>query len=61
MRLADKIKSWFGRTPEDPADRAAAKKLQDERETIKTSQLGAGRGPMPSTLPPTPDVIDPDR
>jgi hypothetical protein len=35
--------------------------LEDERATIKTSQLGLGRGPTPSTLPPTPDTIDPDR
>jgi hypothetical protein len=60
MGIADKIKSWFDRTPEDPADIAAARELEDGRKTIKASQGGAS-WPTPSTLPPTPDVIDPDR
>jgi hypothetical protein len=50
----DTIRRWLSR-PADPEAEAEAKRMQLERETIKTSQLGVGGGNMP----PTPDVLDP--
>jgi hypothetical protein len=51
-----KIFSWL-KPGADPEAEAEAERLRTEQETVKTSQLGAGGG----TLPPTPDVLDPDR
>jgi hypothetical protein len=48
----DSFRRWLSR-PADPE--AEARRMQSERETIKTSQLGLGGG----NLPPTPDVLDP--
>ena len=48
------IRRWLAR-PADPEAEAEAKRMQQNRETIKTSQLGVGGGNMP----PTPDVLDP--
>ena len=47
--------SWV-RGPTDPESPAEAQRLREERETVKTSQLGG-----PANVPPTPNVLDPDR
>jgi hypothetical protein len=57
----EKLRSWWRGPAESPGRATERARLEDERETIKTSQLGLGRGPTPSTLPPTPDTIHPDR
>jgi hypothetical protein len=52
--LWNSLRRWLAR-PADPEAEAEARRMQAERETIKTSQLGLGGG----NLPPTPDVLEP--
>ena len=54
MDLWDSFRRRLSR-PADPEAEAEAKRMQLERETIKTSQLGVGG----TNMPPTPDVLDP--
>jgi hypothetical protein len=44
----------------DPEGEAEAKRIRDERDTIRASQASASTGNVGS-LPPTPDVLDPKR
>ena len=56
MNVFQKILSWF-RPESDPEAEAEAARMRAEQETIKTSQLSPQGG---SSLPPTPDVTDPE-
>jgi hypothetical protein len=56
------IARWL-RPVADPEAEAEAQRIRTERETVKTSQIGAGLfgGPGSMNLPPTPDVLDPKK
>jgi hypothetical protein len=58
MRLLQKIRSWFKSAPADPEAVAEAKQLEQDKITVRLSQTG--RQPY-AGIPPTPDVLDPDR
>ena len=58
MGLLQKIRSWFRPAPADPEAVAEAKQLGQDKITVRLSQTG--RQPY-AGIPPTPDVLDPDR
>jgi hypothetical protein len=62
--VLDAIRRLFRSSPPHPAAVAEGKRLAYQRETIRISQAGLRQQPggIPSipTLPPTPDVLDPD-
>jgi hypothetical protein len=59
--IVAKVMGWIRGPSETPEHRAERQRIEYDKATIRTSQGGSGRGPGPSTLPPTPDTIDPDR
>jgi hypothetical protein len=64
MNPVQKVIAWLRRPAEvaDPKTSAEAKRLHDERETIRVSQTLVGQmGPSLPNVPPTPDVLDPER
>jgi hypothetical protein len=58
MRVLKKLQKWLNRGPEDAGSVAEARRLEEEKLTVRVSQWG--RQPY-SNIPPTPDVLDPDR
>jgi hypothetical protein len=59
MNPVKKLMSWL-RGPSDPESRAVARRLSEDRDTIKISQnTGTSAFGSPTNLPPTPDVLDP--
>jgi hypothetical protein len=57
MRLFQKIRGWLRPAAGTPEDVAEAKRLEQDNLTIRASQSGR----QPYIIPPTPDVLDPDR
>ena len=58
MRVLKKLQKWLNRGPEDAGSVAEARRLEEDKLTVRVSQWG--RQPY-SNIPPTPDVLDPDR
>jgi len=58
MRVLQKLRKWLNRGPEDAESVAEARRLEEDKLTVRVSQWG--RQPY-SNIPPTPDVLDPDR
>jgi hypothetical protein len=59
MNPVKKLMSWL-RGPSDPESRAEARRLSEDRDTIKISQnTGTSGFGFPTNLPPTPDMLDP--
>jgi len=58
MRVLKKLQKWLNRGPEDAGSVAEARRLEEEKLTVRVSQWG--RQPY-SNIPPTPDLLDPDR
>jgi hypothetical protein len=57
MQLLKSLRRWFHSRSVDPAVAAEAHRLEQEKLTIRLSQYGR----QPSVIPPTPDVLDPER
>jgi hypothetical protein len=53
-----KVRNWLKREPFDPDTAAAIKQIDEDKLTIRMSQWG--RQPY-TNIPPTPDVLDPDK
>ena len=63
MNPVKKFFAWM-RGPGDAESAAEAQRLRDERDTIRVSQnqpSGTVFGGGAPNVPPTPDVLDPDR
>ena len=58
MRVLKKLQKWLNRGPRDAESVAEARRLEEDKLTVRVSQWG--RQPY-SNIPPTPDVLDPDR
>jgi hypothetical protein len=59
MNSVKKLMSWL-RGPSDPEAVAEARRLREDRNTIRISQnTGMSQFGFPTNLPPTPDVLDP--
>jgi hypothetical protein len=58
VKAWQKVRNWLKREPFDPDTAAAIKQLDDDKLTIRMSQWG--RQPY-MNIPPTPDVLDPDK
>jgi len=58
MRVLKKLRKWLNRGPQDVESVAEARRLEEDKLTVRVSQWG--RQPY-SNIPPTPDVLDPDR
>jgi hypothetical protein len=58
MSVFRKLRDWFKAAPVDPEGVAEAKRLEEDKITVRLSQTG--RQPY-AGIPPTPDVLDPDR
>ena len=58
MRVLKKLQNWLNRGLEDAESVAEARRLEEDKLTVRVSQWG--RQPY-SNIPPTPDVLDPDR
>jgi hypothetical protein len=59
MNPVEKLMSWL-RGPSDPESRAEAKRLREDRDTIRSSQnTGTSALGIPTNVPPTPDVLHP--
>ena len=58
MNAWQKVRNWLKREPLDPETTAAIKRLDEDKLTIRMSQWG--RQPY-KNVPPTPDVLDPDK
>jgi hypothetical protein len=54
MSVLQTLRNWFKAEPAD----AEAKRLEEDKITVRLSQTG--RQPY-AGIPPTPDVLDPDR
>jgi hypothetical protein len=52
------LRKWFEAEPGEAEAVAEAKRLEEDRITVRLSQTG--RQPY-AGIPPTPDVLDPDR
>ena len=59
MKPFRKLRRWLRPEPADAVGVAEAKRMEEDNITIRASQAGS-RQPWVS-LPPTPDVLDPDR
>ena len=59
MKPFRKLRRWFRAEPADSVGVAQAKRMEEDRITIRSSQAGS-RQPW-VFLPPTPDVLDPER
>lgn len=61
MNPLKKLMSWL-RGSTDPASVAEARRLGEERDTIRISQnIPMSQVGSPTNLAPTPDVLDPGR
>jgi hypothetical protein len=58
VSVLQKLRSWLKSGPEDAAAMAEAQRLEEDKLTVRVSQWG--RQPY-SNIPPTPDVLDPER
>jgi hypothetical protein len=58
MSVYRKVRNWFKAAPADPEAVAEAKRLEQDKITVRLSQTG--RQPY-AGIPPTPDVLDADR
>jgi hypothetical protein len=58
VSVLQKLRSWLKSGPEDAAAMAEAQRLEEDKLTVRFSQWG--RQPY-SNIPPTPDVLDPER
>jgi hypothetical protein len=59
MNPVKKVMSWL-RGPSDPESEAEARRLGEDRDTIRISQNTAtSQFGIPSNVPPTPDLLDP--
>jgi hypothetical protein len=59
MNPVKKFMSWL-RAPSDPESAAEAKRLREDRDTIRISQnIPMSQLGGPTNLPPTPDVLHP--
>ena len=59
MKSFRRLHRWLRPEPPDAAAVAEAKRMEQDNVTIRASQAGS-RQPWVS-VPPTPDVLDPDR
>jgi hypothetical protein len=57
MSAFRKLRDWFKAAPADPEAVAEAKRLEQDKITVRLSQTG--RQPY-AGIPPTPDILDPD-
>ena len=57
MSLLQTLRNWFRAAPADAEAVADAKRLEEDKITVRLSQTG--RQPY-AGIPPTPDVLDPD-
>jgi hypothetical protein len=57
MSLLQTLRNWFRAEPADAEAVADAKRLEEDKITVRLSQTG--RQPY-AGIPPTPDVLDPD-
>ena len=58
MRVSKLLRKWLNPAPRDAESVAEARRLEEDKLTVRVSQWG--RQPY-SNIPPTPDVLDPDR
>jgi hypothetical protein len=59
MNPVKTVMAWL-RGPSDPESRAEARRLREDRDTIRISQdTGPSTFGFPTNVPPTPDVLDP--
>jgi hypothetical protein len=58
VNVWQKVRKWLKSGAEDAGSVAAARRLEEDKLTVRVSQWG--RQPY-SNIPPTPDVLDPDR
>ena len=58
MRVLKMLRKWLNRGPQDAESVTEARRLEEDKLTVRVSQWG--RQPY-SNIPPTPDVLDPDR
>lgn len=57
------LRKWLTPDPADAEAMAESKRLEDDKLTVRISQAGisqSGRPPY-GGIPPTPDLMDPDR
>ena len=60
MNPVTKLMSWVRGPTSDPESRAEARRLREDRDTIRISQnTGSSAFGVPTNVPPTPDVLDP--
>jgi hypothetical protein len=58
MSVLQTLRKWFKAEPADAEAVAEAKRLEEDKITVRLSQTG--RQPY-AGIPPTPDVLDPER
>ena len=58
MRVWKMLRKRLNRGPQDAESLTEARRLEEDKLTVRVSQWG--RQPY-SNIPPTPDVLDPDR
>jgi hypothetical protein len=58
VSVSQTLRKWFKAEPGEAEAVAEAKRLEEDRITVRLSQTG--RQPY-AGIPPTPDVLDPDR
>jgi hypothetical protein len=58
MNPVTKLMSWLRGPTSDPESRAEARRLREDRDTIRISQESSVFG-VPTNVPPTPKVLDP--
>jgi hypothetical protein len=58
MSVLQTLRNWFKAEPADAEAVAEAKRLEEGKITVRLSQTG--RQPY-AGIPPTPDVLDPER
>jgi hypothetical protein len=60
MNPVTKLMSWVRGPTSDPESRAEARRIRENRDTIRISQESSQFG-IPTNVPPTPNVLDPGR
>jgi hypothetical protein len=58
MSVVQKLRKWLKSGSEDAEGVAGARRLEEDKLTVRVSQWG--RQPY-GNIPPTPDVLDPER
>ena len=57
MSIFGIVRRWLRAEPADAEAVTEAKRLEEDKVTVRLSQYGR----QPSIIPPTPDVLDPER